>query len=300
MKILLNCPSCNSNSYSDFMITSPSDIKNKIYSAGSDEKLSENLSICQNCQLIYMNPQPNIKEIISGYSDATDDNFISQDIFRIKSSEKYIQMLIKKKLIYKNSKVLDVGSGSGTFLKALQNYEIDGQGIEPSSWLSKYSKKKYNLKIHNGTISNFSPEDKNIKFDIITFWDVLEHIQNLNEYLVDASKYLKKGGLLIINFPDHGSLMRKILKRNWPFYLNVHLNYFTKKTLSSFLKKHNYKNILYKPYYQYLSLGYTLERASKYFIFFKYIVNLVTKLKINNIKIKYNMGQTLGIFKLEK
>ena len=97
MKILLNCPSCNSNSYSDFMITSPSDIKNKIYSAGSDEKLSENLSICQNCQLIYMNPQPNIKEIISGYSDATDDNFISQDIFRIKSSEKYIQMLIKKK-----------------------------------------------------------------------------------------------------------------------------------------------------------------------------------------------------------
>ena len=94
--------------------------------------------------------------------------------------------------------------------------------------------------------------------------------------------------------------MRKILKRNWPFYLNVHLNYFTKKTLSSFLKKHDYKNILYIPYYQYLSLGYTLERASKYFIFFKYIVNLVIRLKINNIKIKYNMGQTLGIFKLQK
>ena len=48
---------------------------------------------------------------------------------------------MKKKLIHKNSKVLDIGSGSGSFLKALKNYEIDGQGIEPSSWLSKYSKK---------------------------------------------------------------------------------------------------------------------------------------------------------------
>ena len=207
---------------------------------------------------------------------------------------------MKKKLIHKNSKVLDIGSGSGSFLKALKNYEIDGQGIEPSSWLSKYSKKKkYNLIIHNGTIFNFSPDDKNIKFDIITFWDVLEHIQNLNEYLIEAIKYLKQGGLLIINFPDHGSLMRKILKRNWPFYLNVHLNYFQKNRVL-FLKSMIIKTFLYIPYYQYLSLGYTLERASKYFIFFKYIVNLVIRLKINNIKIKYNMGQTLGIFKLQK
>ena len=66
------------------MNTNSSDKKNKNYSAGSNEKLNENLSICMDCQLIYMNPQPSIEEIISGYSDATDDNFISQDILELK------------------------------------------------------------------------------------------------------------------------------------------------------------------------------------------------------------------------
>ena len=64
-------------------------------------------------------------------------HFISQDIFRITSSEKYIKMMLKKKYLNENSKVLDVGSGSGSFLKALKNYKIYGQGIEPSKWLAK-------------------------------------------------------------------------------------------------------------------------------------------------------------------
>lgn len=300
MKIYLNCPSCNSNNYSKYISSNVSKVSVDKYSAGSDDKLSEDLSKCLDCDLIYMNPQPEINSIISGYSEAIDENFISQDIFRITSSEKYIKMMLKKKYLNENSKVLDVGSGSGSFLKALKNYKIYGQGIEPSKWLAKYSIEKYNLLIHCGTISNFTHIHKNIKFNVVTFWDVLEHIQNLNECLDDVSKYLENEGLLVINFPDHDSLTRKILKHNWPFYLNVHLNYFTKKTLNSFLEKHNYKNVIYKPYYQYLSLGYTLKRASNYFIVFKFLYKLVSILKLSNIKIKYNMGQTLGIFKLEK
>ena len=60
MRILLNCPSCNSNNYSDYMNTNSSDKKNKNYSAGSNEKLNENLI----CQYLY-EPPTHIEEIIS-------------------------------------------------------------------------------------------------------------------------------------------------------------------------------------------------------------------------------------------
>ena len=89
-----------------------------------------------------------------------------------------------------------------------------------------YIKKKLKIKAYQGTLEKLYLRKK---FDLISFWDVFEHVIDLNKTLIICKKLLKKNGILLLNIPDHGSLSRKILKKNWPFYLNVHLYYFEKK-----------------------------------------------------------------------
>ena len=101
---------------------------------------------------------------------------------------------------------------------------------------------------------------------------------------------------LIINVPDHDSLARKLLRKNWPFYLTVHLHYFEKNSLNKLLKK-NFNLVCSKPYWQFLELDYVFERASKYFKILKVFKKIILFLNLDKISFKYNMGQTLFIFK---
>ena len=124
----------------------------------------------------------------------------------------------------------------------------------------------------------------------------LEHIPNIKLAINKIYKLVKKDGFLIINVPDHNSLARKILKKNWPFYLTVHLHYFDKKSLSKLLDK-KFKLFYSKSYWQVLELSYVLERGSKYFRILKMLNQIIIFLGLGKISLKYNMGQTLFIFK---
>ena len=87
------------------------------------------------------------------------------------------------------------------------------------------------------------------------------------------------------------------MKFKWPFYLNVHLYYFKKKTLESIFSKYDFELILNFPHWQYLQLGYIFERASKYFSFFLIFKKISDFIKISKISVPYNMGQTTFVFK---
>ena len=134
------------------------------------------------------------------------------------------------------------------------------------------------------------------KYDVIFFWDVLEHVFDLNLTISKINKILNKNGYLIINCPDHNSIMRKVLKNKWPFYLSVHLYYFNLESLMKiFSKEFEFKKQF--AHFQVLSLGYVLSRAKKYFKIFFLGEKIVNTLKIYDVSVKYNMGQTTFIFK---
>ena len=291
------CPLCNKNYYKvvkkglNFSKISLSKIK-KIFKSSSDIMINQIVK-CLNCDFIYINPRIKSKIIIEGYKNVIDKEFITQNNQRIFSFRKSLKTLTKIIPIKRESKILDVGTASGEFLIACKTKFINAEGIEPSKWLVRFAKKKSDIKIYNG---DFIKKKFSKKYDIIFFWDVLEHIANLQKTVKKINSIHSESGYLIINIPDHDSLIRKLMKFKWPFSLSVHLHYFTKKTLTKLLNK-NYEFIYSKPHWQYLELGYILFRASKIFYFFKYFEKIVYYLKMNHIRIKYNMGQTMFVFK---
>ena len=237
----IDCPNCNTNSYkiikqSNYLNINSLENLNDTYKSSADEFLIDQLVQCKNCSLQYLNPRINSKIITDSYEANIDETHVSQDKSRIKTFTKSLKKIIKTLNIndLKNKYFLDIGSASGACLKSIKDLGFKEKGYELSKWMTEYGKKNYDVDINQGSISNIN---ENEKFDLISFWDVLEHVTELDKTLKKVEKISKINTILIINVPDIESLSCKVMRDNWPFYLNVHLYYFNKKTIKIILKK---------------------------------------------------------------
>lgn len=135
--------------------------------------------------------------------------------------------------------LLDVGAGTGDFLKAAKEKSWNVMGVEPNQNAIQLAKQK-GITLHSDL-----RDLKNLKFDVITLWHVLEHISNLEEAVEDLSKLLKPGGVLVIAVPNFNSYDAKYYKEFWAaFDTPRHLWHFSKKSISELFKKNfDLKNI---------------------------------------------------------
>ncbi|MDE1205489.1 class I SAM-dependent methyltransferase [Tenacibaculum larymnensis] len=140
---------------------------------------------------------------------------------------------LKKKLKLINSfntedkLILDVGAGTGDFLKVCQNGGWKITGVEPSEKARVFAKNK---NIH--LLEDLS-KIENKQFDVITLWHVLEHIPNLTEYIKQLKLLLKPNGILIIAVPNYQSFDAKHYKEFWAAYdVPRHLWHFSKTSIS--------------------------------------------------------------------
>lgn len=269
----------------------------KIYSSSSDCKLLDQLVKCRFCDLVYINPQLKPEIILNSYAQGSDTTFIKQNAMRIKTFSREMKNLITRLDIQpmRDKRVLDVGCAGGAFPKAVHDLGFAVVGIEPNVWLCQYARTEYDLDIREGTIFNQDLPENN--FNIITLWDVLEHLPQPAIVLDKVRSLLKENGYLILTYPDYGSVMARLLGSKWPFLLSVHLIYYTPKTIKKQLNRCGFEIIFKRPYFQTLELGYVLKRASGYFSLFKALKVACESLKFDRIPIRYNMGQTLVVAK---
>ena len=138
-----------------------------------------------------------------------------------------------------NFECLDVGCGSNNFalnFEEISNYKIDQVDIDPENFRSK---KKGRGSLLEYDINSRQNELKN-RYDIIFLLDVLEHIDNDNEFLQSCYFHLKKDGFLVINVPSIPELFSK--------YDNAvgHIRRYKKENLRNLLVKNNFKIFLIK------------------------------------------------------
>jgi ubiquinone/menaquinone biosynthesis C-methylase UbiE len=84
------------------------------------------------------------------------------------------------------------------------------------------------------------------KFDVITMWDVLEHIDKANEFLDKCSRLSKPGGWLFLQVPQIDSYFAKKYKDEWKMMGLDHVNYFSKDTITKILSQHGYEIVKIK------------------------------------------------------
>ena len=144
--------------------------------------------------------------------------------------------LIKK---YKPSgSLFDLGSGWGHFMLTGQLLGYDVFGIELAEQPFLYSKNDLKLPVEH---VNFFDMKENKQYDIITMWDVLEHIDKADEVISKCSRLSPKDGLLVIQVPQIDSYIAKKHQANWKMISLDHVNYFSIPTITELLNKHGYE-----------------------------------------------------------
>lgn len=257
------------------------------FRSSGDAVLTDQLVRCNACELIYVTPRLHNDIIVSSYTQGSDEAFISQACAREKSFEQYIPLI--KKYAHTGT-LLDIGTAGGSFLSVAKKYGWDVRGIEPSTWLSTFGRSHYGVTIDQGTLFDHQYQDKH--FDLITLWDVLEHVDDPYITLLEVKRILKDDGLIIINYPNVGSMLAKLTGRKWWFYLSVHLYYFTPRTIKLLLTKAGFTPFKTMRHIQKLEFGYLIKRLSAYSKPVAAILGLIARAtKLEKLQIPYYASQ---------
>ncbi len=126
-------------------------------------------------------------------------------------------------------RILDVGCGSGEYLELMANLGWNVLGTDISEAAVSAARVK-RLPVMIGNLSDLNLPDEH--YDVITLWDVLEHLHTPIETLSKVWRLLKPEGLLMIGLPNIDSLQFRIFTDKWHgLHPPYHLSFFTLSTL---------------------------------------------------------------------
>ncbi len=213
---------------------------------------------CSACHSFYLSPQPTADYLNEAYSSS----YYGEGEQKFKGFiQKGIHYFIARRarrlnqMIGPDAKVLDIGCGSGYFLKSmLDTGSIEAHGIElPGKSAERASKVPgINLKIGKLEKGDFPTES----LDMVTMFHVFEHLDQPAQTLETISKILKKGGYLYLSCPNVASWQSRLFKGNW-FHLDPprHLFLMPPAAIKEHLEKlgfttvkEKYFNPKYNPY----------------------------------------------------
>jgi 2-polyprenyl-3-methyl-5-hydroxy-6-metoxy-1,4-benzoquinol methylase len=191
---------------------------------------------CSDCGFVFARKIPTLTELEEHYNGYGRNDFLSPITIK-----RYNEILDSFEPFRNNGRLLDVGCGIGYFLEVAKTRGWEVYGTEFTDEAVEICSKK-GIIINKGVLNveNYKPDF----FDIITSFEVIEHINNPREELNNFNILLRKGGLVYITTPNFNSLLRYRLKS----YYNVivypeHLSYYTPKTLTKVFHLSGFKKI---------------------------------------------------------
>ena len=117
-----------------------------------------------------------------------------------------------------SGRLLDIGANFGYFARDAAT-RFEALGIEPSALTVAWGRQHLNAPVEVGSIYDARPEFAG-RFDVITLFDVIEHLPEPHDALGRIREWLAPGGRLFLTTPDAGSLIARLLGKNW-WYIDL-------------------------------------------------------------------------------
>ena len=137
-------------------------------------------------------------------------------------------------------------------------------GIELSLKSVDFARNNFQLlTVIPGSADEIDSKFEDSSFDVITAFDVVEHLANPQEVLAKIRRKLKPDGLLVISVPLIDSFAARWFGKRWHALVPSHLNYFSRKSLKNFYESLGYGFDYERFYTRYLSLENILRRLLK-------------------------------------
>jgi SAM-dependent methyltransferase len=243
---------------------------------------------CNNCGHVYANPRWLGSELLELYEAVEDETYVTERLGREKTFAKHLRAIEKITGPGSGRHLLDVGAYVGVFVEVACKQGWQAIGVEPSDWATSNALAR-EIPVFQGTLE--APELEGRQFDVITLWDVIEHVDDPSAELAKCYELLKPGGMIAIHTMDVNSLTASLMGQRWPWLMDMHVHYFSRKSMRLFLEKNHFEIIWEGTQGRYLSLGYLLSRiAGLSAIAGKVIASLVRFAGLEEVLVPVNFG----------
>jgi SAM-dependent methyltransferase len=254
---------------------------------------------CSNCELLFVYPQPSKEELGKLYSAAYfsrgnkyaaaldpqhDPNWLN---------DQYKVELIKRWC--SSGTLLDVGCALGGFLAVAKEYGFEVEGIEIAEYAVEQARTRLHIKVTNSDIysADLAPES----YDVITMWDVIEHLTDPNLALEKIIRALRPKGYVAFSTGDVSSAWARLTGKRWQLLTPPqHLYFFSQRSISGLLKRHSFsvKEIHYQR--KWVTAAFVLFKAQESFgSIIKPLSTAVRWSGLQNAKININLGDIMTV-----
>jgi 2-polyprenyl-3-methyl-5-hydroxy-6-metoxy-1,4-benzoquinol methylase len=262
-EVAVRCPLCGADDYrvriEDTMGTRVTDPR--VHYTCTSSAFGEHGRIveCRSCSLVYMNPRPHHEAVVENYGDVEDHEYIEEEQGRLETFAESLHLVQRYR---RSGHLLDVGCHVGTFLTLAQQAGFDVAGVEPSRWGAEIARSRLDGAIHCGAVEDAPlPEGG---YDVITLWDVIEHLPDPALDIRAIHAALRPGGIFAVSTMDVDSLFAKIAGKRWPWYMQMHLVYFSRQTLCEMLRREGFQIAEVSNHVRRVRLTYLASRLDAY------------------------------------
>lgn len=206
--------------------------------------------ICNQCGFVFILPRPSLIELKTLYKEGefsrAERNLIVPDDQKFSQCEQIARsrlLILERKIENylwsqdRQKSVLEIGCGTGSFLRLMRACGWNVLGLEPDIVYSEASEKRYGIPIQNQLIEDFDVEER---FDLISSFHVIEHIENPNIFLASIHRLLLDEDYVYLECPSIDRWYGETIDF---FFWDVHINTFSKKTLLAFLAKNGFQAV---------------------------------------------------------
>ncbi len=242
---------------------------------------------CLHCGLVFNETRHDAEKLLDFYSDVEDPTYLKNIDSRFKTFRYNFEKI--KPRLPASGKLLDIGSYCGVSLKVAHENGFETLGVEPSKWAARYSEEVMQERVFQGTLRDLPAEEG--PFDVITMWDVMEHLPHPVEEMKRIHSRLKPGGVFVFSTLFIDNWYPKIMKERWPWYMDMHLFYFTLDALSQLLTKAGLELVHHQKYTHIITLEYFFFKLDALGVFgAKYLGEVFGKTSLRNIMIPFSFG----------
>jgi SAM-dependent methyltransferase len=173
--------------------------------------------VCRGCDTVFQHPLPTPDEMV-GYADTQYREGVYRDYVRAREMK---HAHFRHRLAEFDTRfpppgrMLDLGCSCGYFLDVALERGYDAYGVEFSEEAIAAAQPGTRQRIRRGNV-NEAESDHPSEYDVVTAFDIIEHLEDPVAFLEEIAGMLSPGGGVVISTPDTRHVLRYLMGRRWP------------------------------------------------------------------------------------
>lgn len=252
---------------------------------------------CRSCGFAFRKNRFDERQLAGLYREMDPTVYQMELCGRIRTASRHMRIVDREIRPDPGCELLDVGCASGLFLSRALDAGWRVTGIEPSKALFAQAVERVGSR---GAVLPILLEEAGFaagRFDVVTLWDVLEHVVDPMNFLRRCRNLLQTGGRLFLNVPDLDSIEARLLGRRWPLLLPEHLNYFNRSSLRLCAEKCGLHVIRFGRRRSHFSIRYVLYRLAQHRIPMARLASRAAGAALGRVLVPVSLGETYAVLR---